>query len=45
MTMTLGQIVDYCIEQHNRRVRAEKAQKKGQKRQGTQADIDAFLGG
>jgi hypothetical protein len=43
--MTLGQVVDYCIEKYNRRIAAEKAAKKGGTRKATQADIDAFLGG
>ena len=43
--MTLGQVVDFCVEKYNRRKKAEKAEKKGVKRKATQADIDAFLGG
>ncbi len=37
--MTIGQVVDFCIEYNNR----QKAEPKPRK--ATQADIDAFFGG
>lgn len=46
--MTLGSIVDFCIDWNDRHERAEKAAKRKQKppkRKATQADIDAFFGG
>lgn len=45
--MTLGQIVDFCIDYNKRQERAEKAAKhpKKTKRKATQADINAFFGG
>lgn len=46
--MTLGQVVDFCLERDHRRKAAEKkAGKKGGggTRNATQADINAFLGG
>lgn len=44
--MTLGQVVDFCIERDNRRKKAEKKEKKGGgvTRNATQADINAFFG-
>lgn len=42
--MTLGQVVDFCIDYNERQKRAEKAAKKGKKRKATQEDIDAFFG-
>ena len=45
--MTLGQVVDFCLERENRRKAAEKkAGKKGGgvARKATQADINAFFG-
>ena len=45
MDMTVGGIVDYCIENQNQRIKAEKAQKGGGgKRKATQADFDALFG-
>lgn len=45
MQMTVGTIVDYCIENQNAKYQAEKEQKKGvNKRRATQADWSAFLG-
>lgn len=45
MDMTVGGIVDYCIENQNQRIRAEKAAKRGgNTRKATQADYDAFFG-
>ena len=46
--MTLGQVVDFCIERDTRRKKAEKSAGKkggGGTRNATQADINAFLGG
>lgn len=45
--MTLGQVVDFCIDYNERQERAERAAKhpKSKKRKATQADIDAFFGG
>ena len=42
--MTIGQVVDFCIDWNDRKKRAEKAAKKGKKRKATQEDIDAFFG-
>lgn len=45
MNLTVGSIVDYCIENQNQRIRAEKEDKKGgRKRKATQAEYDAFFG-
>lgn len=45
MDMTVGGIVDYCIENQNERIRAEKQKKKGGKsHKATQAEVDAFFG-
>lgn len=47
--MTLGQIVDICIEHYNREKKAEAQRKReekyGRKRKGTQADLDNYLKG
>lgn len=43
--MTIGQIVDFCIEYNNRQYKAEKEKGKPQKRMATQQDINAFFGG
>ena len=40
----LGQILDYCIEAENQRIRAEKKQSKNYKRKATQEDINAYFG-
>lgn len=44
--MTLGQVVDFCLERDTRRKKAEKKEKKGGgvTRNATQADINAFFG-
>lgn len=46
--MQLGQVVDFVIAYNNRQKQAEKAQKHaekhGNKRKGTQNDINAFFG-
>ena len=46
--MQLGQVVDFCIEYNNRQMRAEKQQKREEKRGGrrkaTQSDINSFFG-
>lgn len=42
--MTLGQVVDFCIEVDNQRARAEKKEQKPQVRRMTQDEINAFLG-
>lgn len=44
--MTIGQVVDFCIEYQNRQYHAEKEEKKRERRgrKATQADWDAFLG-
>lgn len=42
--MTLGAIVDYCVEYDNQQTTAEKAQEKPKVRRATQAEIDAFFG-
>lgn len=50
--MTLGQVVDYCIEWQNlqetpeagKKQKQKQKQKKGRKRKATQADWDSFLG-
>ena len=39
--MTIGQVVDFCIEYNNRNTE----KKKPKKRKATQSDIDAFFGG
>lgn len=44
MDMTVGGIVDYCIENQNQRIKAEKEEKKPKKRKATQADWDSFFG-
>lgn len=44
MSLTVGSIIDYCIENQNQRIKAEKGQKGGGKRKATQADIDALFG-
>lgn len=45
MNLTVGSIIDYCIENQNEHIRAEKAQKKGGgKRKATAADYEAFFG-
>lgn len=41
--MTIGEVVDYCIEYNNRQAKAEKEEKRNS-RKATQADWDAFLG-
>lgn len=41
--MTVGRILDFCIETINTRNRAEK--KEGTARMATQKEIDAWLGG
>lgn len=43
-TMQLGQVLDFCIESINQRIRAEKGTKDTGVRKATQADIDAFFG-
>lgn len=42
--MTLGQVVDYCIEVDNQTRRAEKQNEKPSVRRMTQDEINAFLG-
>lgn len=42
--MTLGQVVDYCIEVDNQEHRAEKQKDKPKIRRMTQDEINAFLG-
>ena len=42
--MTIGEVVDYCVEYNNRQYKAEKEEKKERGRKATQADWDAFLG-
>lgn len=42
--MTLGQVVDYCIEVDNQQIRAEKKKDKPTIRRMTQDEINAFLG-
>ena len=44
MDMTVGGIVDYCIENQNQRIKAEKEETKPKKRKATQADWDSFFG-
>lgn len=41
--MTLGQIVDFCIEYNKRQEKNEK--KKPEKHRATQSEINAFFGG
>lgn len=44
-SLTVGSIIDYCIENQNQRIKAEKGQKGGGgKRKATQADYDALFG-
>ena len=43
-TMQLGQVLDFCIESINQRIRAEGGAKDAGPRKATQADIDAFFG-
>ncbi len=46
--MTVGQVVDFCVEYNNRQKRqeerAKREEKHGTKRKATQNDIDAFFG-
>lgn len=43
--MTLGAVVDFCIDYNNRIAQAEKEQtKRERKRKATQNDINAFFG-
>lgn len=44
--MTIGQVLDYCIEYNNRHQQAEQQGTHGRasKRKATQADINAWLG-
>lgn len=43
--MTVGGVVDFCIDYNNRMAKAEKEEKKREKkRKATQMDIDAFFG-
>lgn len=42
--MTVGAVVDYCIEAANQRKKAEKEKDKPKKRKANQADWDSFLG-
>lgn len=45
--MTVGQIVDFCVDYNDRHKEAPKDKKgktKPKKRRATQAEIDAFLG-
>ncbi len=46
--MTLGQVVDFIITYNERQKRAERAQKReekrGRKRRATQKDINSFFG-
>lgn len=46
--MTVGQVVDFCVEYNNRQYRREKQEKyeakHGTKRKATQDDINAFFG-
>lgn len=43
--MTLGAVVDFCIDYNSRASKAEKEEKKREaKRRATQADINAFFG-
>ena len=44
MDMTVGGIVDYCIESQNQRIKAKKEETKPKKRKATQADWDSFFG-
>lgn len=43
-TMTLGQVVDFCIEYDNQHKRAEKEKERPTIRRMTQDEINAFLG-
>ena len=40
--MTLGQVVDFCIDYNERMERAQKQKDKPVRRRATQAEIDAF---
>lgn len=42
--MSVGAVVDYCIEAANQRTKAEKEKDKPKKRKANQADWNAFLG-
>lgn len=44
--MTIGQVVDFCIEYQNRQYEIEKEEKRRETkgRKATQADWDSFLG-
>ena len=44
-TMTIGQLVDFCIEYNNRHAQQEQEQEKPQTRWATREEIDAFFGG
>lgn len=42
--MTLGAVVDFCIDFNQRHETAEKEEQKQKKRKATQQDINAFFG-
>ena len=42
--MTIGQIVDFCVDYNRRHEETTKDKTKPKKRKATQAEIDAFLG-
>ncbi len=44
-TMTIGQLVDFCIEYNNRHATDETQEEKPQKRWATRDEINAFFGG
>ena len=43
--MTIGQVVDFCIEYNNRQEQAEKRKNAPSVRKATQADINLLFGG
>lgn len=43
--MSIGQLVDFCIEYNNRQTASEEEKKRPAKHYATQAEIDAFFGG
>lgn len=42
--MTLGAVVDFCIDYNKRNESADKEDNKPKRRRATQADINAFFG-
>ena len=43
-SMTIGEVVDYCLDYNARMEKADREEKRGHKRKGNQNDIDTFFG-